>query len=266
MGSSAAGAAGVKFDRPPVQAVYLTLYFRTDGHVQSSHLASLHERWATDFPLVSEAPPLRGDEDPDSGPVFLASSAGWPIPYTRYEAVDSDNSVSYQHDRLEVAWNFKLEYERTYPGFESLFRTFSEKFAEFCAALERAGINVKVTRAECQYTNAMIDLSDADVAVGVLTDWRASTRDLVPRPGFVSMRVHACAGSHNDDCDSHIIVDGNTGDDEPTKLVFIVSRSLGETDQSPSDGLRAAHDELIELFLRHTPNHLQDKWGRRDDA
>lgn len=258
--------AAVKFDRPPVQAVYLTLYFRSDGHVQASHLAGLHERWSTEFPLVSEAPPLRADDDSDSEPVFLSSSGTWPIPFTRYEAVDNDNSVSYQHDRFEVAWTFKPEHEREYPGFDSLFRTFGEKFDEFRTMLEQAGLNLETTRAECQYNNVISGFSDADIAAGLLTNWKAAADESLLRPGFISMRIHACADSRNHTCDSHIIVDGNTGEDEPPRLVFIVSRTPENADAEPLKVLHTAHDELINLFIRYTPDHLQQKWGRRDES
>jgi hypothetical protein len=249
------------FENPPVRAVFLTLQFKTDDHIQASHVAPLRTRWKEDFPLVVETAPLPPLGDSDEGPRFLRSSETWPLPFTRCINVEGDKFLAFQDDRFQVGWRFDPEADNAYPGFEELAQSLAERFAEFQAALEEVGNVVTLTGSDCRYVNALEGLSMAEAATGVLTDWTAAPSTQVADSPFVGVHLHACTGEGGDrHCSAVVTIDSDAND--VTTMTIRVWRVAEDGMTAELGGLYEAHEEVDEIFVRFTSDQQHRDWGR----
>lgn len=254
-----ARTARLKFRRPPVSDVFLTLYFEADSHIQGSHVAPLKMSWESELPLVQELAPLPGEMDSD-GPTFLASGGQWPLPYTRYNSVSSDQAIAFQGDRFQLQWSFSDAAGDEYPGFEKLSEGLEKRYVEFKNVLDQAGIILTIRGSECKYVNRIQGLSAGEVAVGVLTEWRGVPGSNLPKEGYVGVRLHACASEEKHRCSSFLQVDGDTGDS--AHMTINVSRELDDEEKATLGGLYDAHDELLDIFERFTSPEMHGQWER----
>ncbi len=249
------------FDHPPVKQVYLRLRFRPDGHIQGSHVAPLRRQWEAEYPVVSEEVPTPNVEDSESGPELLVPGASrWPLPYTTFSSQDRDETISFQGDSFELGWAFSAEESRPYPGFDALFAALAAKYGEFTTLLGEAGIKTAITSARCLYINKIDGMNAAELAVGMLTGWSGIVSEQLPAVGYAGCRIHACADERSHGCTSEVGADGDMNETD-SELTISVLRRVQEGDDE-WDALRAAHEELDELFVRFTPKALHEKWGR----
>ncbi|BDZ56604.1 hypothetical protein [Barrientosiimonas endolithica] len=206
------------------------------------------------FPVVEEAAP--DFEDINISGEDLAGAA-WPLPSTKFVNSDGTQSIILQEGRLDLSWE---KADAPYPGFESLSKTLLGKFNELEKAMEDAGISIRPTASRCLYVNEIADITGAQLATGVLTDWSSEPRQDLPSKGYVGVRIHACANPANHRCSSYVMVDGDMG--QSPNLTLSVKRRLEDTEHSPLGGLHEAHNELLDLFMTFTSDNQQADWGR----
>lgn len=249
----------VKFQKPPVRRVQLTVFFDTSDAVQGNHVAPLRRIWNDMYPIVTEHAPMPHDDEPSENFSVLTENSHWPIPFTRYSSVADRRSVAFQRDRFEVRWDFDEESGAAYPGFESLRTTMQQEFDIFSAVLGDSDIVLSITKAECRYVNQMQGFTAAELAVGVLTDWRGSPGPEADDSDYVGVRIHSHSQEGVDhDCSSLVAVDMKE-DSDPTLSIF-VTHAGGPNDLG---GIAHAHAELISTFLRYTSEEQHLAWGRK---
>lgn len=250
----------VKFLKPPVRRVELTIYFDASDAVQASHVAPLSQIWKEMYPIVTEhAPTPPGDESSDNISVLNANSY-WPIPFTRYSSEVDRRSVAFQRDRFEVRWNFDEESGAPYPGFESLLATLRQEFDVFSGVLHDSDLTLSIKKAECRYVNRIQGITAAQLAVGVLTDWQGSAGSQVDDSDYVGIRMHSHKEvSANRSFSSLVAVDKD--DSDPTLSIFVTH--MGDSEEL--GGIVHAHAELIQTFLRYTSAEQHIKWGKNNE-
>lgn len=248
------------FDRPPVKQVFLRLNFKTDGHIQGSHVAPLRRLWESEYPVVNEETPTPSMDELAGGAAILPVGAKWPLPYTTFSSTDRDETISFQGDTFELGWTFAADEARPYPGFNRLFASLSAKYKEFTNLLEESGIVATITTARCIYVNKIEGMNAAELAVGLLTDWSATVGSNLPKVGYAGCRIHACADPAAHGCSSEVGADGDMEEQDSELTISVVRKADGVDNQL--DALRDAHEELDDLFVRFTPASLHDKWGR----
>lgn len=244
-----------QLERPPVRRVTLTVNFETAPRLQGWHLGTFFRNLETRYLSREEVPPHLA---PDSADYELERPViAWPIPRTEFAGVD--RSLSVQGDELEVAWTFGGDDEdHEYPGFESLMAELGGVFADLVSSASEHAVTITPQRVGCFYVNEIDGISAADLAVGVLTGWRGGSSRPMPSQGYVGVRLHGCRVPEEHDCSSLVMVD--SVDDGAPRLSIDVVRPLGE-DGLVEPALRAAHDELIDLFKLHTSDQLRTEWG-----
>lgn len=249
----------VKFLKPPVRRVELTVYFEASDAVQGSHVAPLSRIWRETYPVVTEHPPLPPDDEPSENISVLNANSHWPIPFTRYSSVVDRRSVAFQRDRFEVRWDFDEESGSPYPGFDSLLTTMQQEFGVFSGILAESDLSLHITKAECRYVNRIPGISAAQLAVGVLTDWQGSACAQADDSDYVGIRLHSRPGEKDDNnCSSLLAVDRKE-DGDPALSIF-VTHAGGPDDLG---GIANAHAELIATFLRYTSEEQHRMWGRK---
>lgn len=248
----------VRFSNPPVKRVALTLRFTSDGSIQASHVAPLRVRWAEEFPLAEEAPPLTPYDVDAEGPTFLSSDEAWPLPFTRYSNNTGDRSIAFQNDRLQVSWRFEPD-TPSYPGFDALAGELSQRFAELKSLLADVGVAIVVDGARCDYLNVLDRETSAQAAVGVLTDWGAAPSARVDAGGFVGVHIHPCQQEEEHGCNAVLSTEA-VGEDATLRVS--VERDRADEGEGEFDGLREAHDELVNIFLDFTTEEQKRRWGQ----
>jgi hypothetical protein len=251
----------VKFVKPPVRRVELTVFFTASGAVQASHVASLSQVWKDTYPKVTERPPTPPDDDPSDQVSVLNQTSHWPIPFTTYSSAVERRSVAFQQDRFQVRWDFDEETGTPYPGFDSLLRTMRNEFEVFSGTLRENDLTLDVESSECRYVNHIAGVTAAELAVGVLTGWQGSAAPRVSDSGYVGIRLHEFTATGEDakhDCSSLVAVDAK--EDGSPSLSIIVTHNGG---QNELGGIVHAHAALIETFLKHTSDEQHRMWGRK---
>ena len=255
---TADGGSAFTLERPPVTQVNLTVAFNAAPPIQGWHLADLYSTLRTRYLSVSESAPVPARNE-DERYEFLPAGGSWPI--ARTEFARTDGSLAVQGDLIDVVWDFGHgEGSNKYVGFDSLVAEMGQVYGEFVEALSKNGVELEPRMAECRYVNDIVGLSGPELAVGVLTAWASVEPRPVAAPGYVGVRMHACASTEHR-CSSWVMVDAD--DDEPPKLTLRVNRRVSEADADAIEALREAHDELIELFRRHTSDALRKGWGEQ---
>lgn len=245
-----------RLERPPVKRVALTINFEAMPRLQGWHLGGFFDSIKDEYPTREETSPKPAYHA--TGYEFMQPGEGWPIPRT--ELVGEDRALSIQGDELEVVWTFEASEEgREYPGFDSLMAGLKKVYELLESSVEDHGVSIVPKMVECYYTNEIDGVTASELAVGVLTDWRApvAARPSLPQR-YVGVRLHGCGKPEDHECSSLVMVDST--DDGPPRLAFSVSRDL-EEGEPVGESLEQAHEELIALFRDYTSGEMRRKWG-----
>lgn len=256
----------LKFDRPPVQQVELTVYVDAIDGLQVSHLAHVIHTWQGQFPKTDELPPFPGWQDP-SGEVALVSARGkWPFPTLWMGEEQGTRAVRIHHDRLVLAWSFAdpAPEGSKYPGYLELKDDLRERFALFAeAVLEGTGQALLPLRIEADYINRVATQEAWTIALRLL-----GLSDITPVPvgwptniSYAGLRVHRHPGADHVDGSLTSGLDVDVDEDEPEVSFRIISARSLSADLDMWDGLDKAHDALIAEFLACTGPELQRRWG-----
>lgn len=249
----------MRFERPPVSHVHLTLRFDLDSDLQVSHLSALRETWRHDYPRVKERPPI--PEAPGDEVRFLGRSATWPFPYLELSSVSQ--SIIIERNQFALTWSFDSDGASGYPGYEHLLAELRARFDEFCSAVRvELGDEPRVVGSECHYANDLPGEPSGAMILGVLTGWNASISDLVAPPTlqYRGFRQHSV---YEADEAIEIVIGIDPLDDIPGSAVFIeTSRSVPADGAPQLGGIDSAHDALIATFMQMTRPDQHESWGR----
>lgn len=250
----------IRFERPPVRAVELTLYF-DEVPLKLTNLAPLLSTLTMLFPVVEERFAqmpwvLEGSNEPS--PFIEEGSTTFPFPWLSFSN-DDGHSISFQGDRLQLRWEF--EDERTYPGYIQLRRELEaelERFGKHVAASTDQTLQIRRARAE--YENTMpthiawivaqrtrgLDENDAPEKLDGLARMSSGGQFAFEGDGLETL-VDFAAVSHDDS--GRLSLRGTTTAD-------------GET-LDPLGALDVAHGFLLDCFSTLTTSDQHDSWGRK---
>lgn len=253
----------VRFTKPPVRSVSLSLFFQSVPGLQVSFFSSLREAWKSDYPNSAELPPLRPRNRGGEEAVIVPVSSAWPFPYVMFTTAGDQESIAFQSDRFTRTWTFSPDGE--YPGFEALAGELALRFEQFSDVVKsETGEDVKVTGSSCDYSNTMpTDLTGPELLVGVVSKWTTPAGTL---PGlnaeYAGVRFHLCGDDELDGCSINVALDW----DEDGAYLGIESSfdvdDLESQDTPRLGGLDRAHDKLIATFVEFTSDAMHSEWGR----
>lgn len=138
--------ASVKFDSPPVVEVACGVLFASPGPIETVHIGAFWDRVKTQFPSVSDAPPLAPLVEQDGNAV--AEYEWMDLPPLRRTWMVSENGcnlIQVQQDRFLFNWKRTLDQD-VYPSYENVIRDFEKYFEAFMKFLD----DVKVSRPVCK--------------------------------------------------------------------------------------------------------------------
>lgn len=255
------GAKSVRFDRPPVQAVELTVFFEEIDGLQVSHLSALREAWRREYPDSDELPPLRPHNRGGAEAAVQAIGRAWPFPYLMLSTPDGRGGVAIQNDRFTRSWAFTLEADK-YPGFATLSADLESRLEIFAEHVRReTDQELTFTGASCMYNNRIDGYTAEQMLVGIATRWSTKVEAESLRAMYAGVRLHTCSDDALEGCYVNLALDVD-GDG-----CFLIFES--ERDQRPDDdnlrlaGLDIAHDQLIQKFVEFTSPAMQEEWGRQ---
>ncbi len=256
----------VRFSRPPVRDVTLTIRFALDKRIQVSHLAGLREQWRSDFPETEELAPRAPINATDDREVrFIPPEGQWPFPELVYSNPDNGRRITVQQDRFALSWTFQRstdEQQRDYyPGYLKLREDLRKRFELFQSTVSsEASAQFVYSSTECKYENVISGYSSVDFAVGILTGWRTdSGAPAIGDTDYSGIRLHQCANEESRNCSVLVGVDGERGSE--CQMFIEVERDLS-ADEQPFDSLDIAHDALITTFLSTSNESLKNQWGQ----
>lgn len=250
----------IRFERPPVRTVELTLYF-DEVPLRLTNLATLLATLTSSFPLSTERFALmpwtlEGSEEPP--PFIDEGSTTFPFPLLTFSNEDG-HSVSFQGDRFQVRWEFGDD--RTYPGYlqlrEELMQEF-ERFTTHVASSTEETVQIRQARAEyenvmpnniawisAQRTRGVDDLAEPERLTG-LTRMHTGGQFTFTSDPFET-KVDFAAVSYDDL--GRLSLRGTTG-------------ANGEV-IDPLATLDATHGHLLNCFTTLTASEQQEAWGRK---
>lgn len=247
----------VRFERPPVNHVHLTLHFELDADLQVSHLSSLRELWRNNYPRTRERAPLPRDES--DAVRFMGRHSVWPFPYLSFQS--GDRSIVIESNKFALTWTFGDGADE-YPTYANLRAELAARFDEFAATVAKEVEQApRVTAAECQYYNQFADESLARVIGYVLTGGKVDLGSDADHADvdYQGFRRHVTANSNSRMVDVLIGVDAP---DEPGAVeLFIEATHYVRDGEYELGGIDIAHDVLIDTFIDCTRPDQQERWG-----
>lgn len=253
----------VRFGRPPVQYVALTVYFEAIEGLQVSHFSSLRESWRSEYPETAELPPLRPRNRGGEETAVVPIAQAWPFPYLMFSTADDVETIAIQSDRFTKTWTFSPG-ANEYPGFDALSHDMEARFGQFLEAVNKeTGQTVQPFASECLYRNSIDGWSAEELMVGIATRWEVQ---VVKPPAslnaaYAGVRLHTRSDKDIPGCAVTLSLDV----DEDGSVLTL------ESDYMPSDeielhgrlgGIDVAHDNLIRKFVEFTNPEMHAKWGK----
>lgn len=250
----------VRFVKPPLVNVALTVYFEPVPALQVTHLAPIRQAWRDRYPNAAELPPLRPlKRGGDEGDLLPVDSA-WPFPYVMFTSEGEGQLIAIQNDRFVRSWSLD-ESSDGYPGFDVLLDDLRMRLGEFRElVLDETGQDLVLVASECNYINALPEVSPEDFIVGFATRWRGSSNGSgFPSAHYAGLRIHI-----DDDDRPGLRADLAADFDESPTLGLNARYRVQQEDDSDLDmaGLKIAHDKVLEMFLEFTSGQMQSEWGR----
>lgn len=253
---------GVKFSRPPVRTVVLTLFFEPLNSLLVSHLSPLRESLRDDYPIVDERPPLPPQvSSRDSS----ATDDPFVIPYVSYSARNDSGHIAVQSDRIMRAWSFSdADRADDYPGFDKLLEGLISALEKLQSTVaQETGDTIVITGAECSYRNELPQSSSEQTLVGVTTRWALPYVDGNSASyTYAGLRLEL-QDPQDDGYRALIALDA----DEVGAPVLDISAKyevLEPSADAKDDGLgklTKAHDKVLSLFFDYTSEAMRANWG-----
>lgn len=244
------GVADIRFERPPVREVALTVFFASVDALSVTALVPLLTEWQRNYPSIEETFPERPRRlDTDA---VRPLRSRWPCPLVT-ASDGTGNSVAVQSDRIIRRWAFS---EGRYPGYNQLAAELEPRLQELAELCSTIGTPLVQEGASCEYRNEIDRFTSRQQAVGILTDWGDQASSPKILADFLGMHLHF----HVEDCSVYATING--ADEEEQFTLLLESETDSETGNEPLGGLQRAHDALVSTFLQLTSEEQQREWGQ----
>lgn len=244
------GVEDIRFDRPPVREVALTVYFASVDALSATALVPLLTMWQADYPTIEETFPERPRRPDADG--FRQLPARWPCPLVT--ASDGmGNSIAVQSDRITRRWAFR---EGRYPGYSQLATELEPRLGELSELCGTLGAHLVLEGASCEYRNEIEGMTSRKQILGILTGWTGQAPPPKSPADFLGMHLHFQV----EECSVYATINGADHSEGLTMLLESETDSGSENEKL--GGLERAHDALVTTFLQISSEEQQREWGR----
>jgi uncharacterized protein (TIGR04255 family) len=261
----------VRFDRPPVRAVTLGIWFEQISTLRTLDLHSLRTAWLSDFPVVEELAPLVPWVETEPHALAIPSYGSWPMPTCLFSNDLRDRQVLIHQDRFVLMWKFRHDHHPypAYPGFDTLFRELDSYLQSFQGALDAAGHGkLSVSRVSLEYTNVLTFVDAEQAALAILSGSPLQPSDGIRSRDTVSLRKHYCP---RDEKRVSLLLTAGEADNQadtqegfPATELEISADAQVEPGESFMQVLEQAHEVTTEQFVSIIGDELLSRWGRQD--
>ncbi|SNX62744.1 uncharacterized protein (TIGR04255 family) [Streptomyces sp. TLI_55] len=260
-------AEQLRFERPPVHSVMLSLLFDTLPKLQTLDLAQLRVDWREDYPILRESTPLPAWQASEQDAVeFVKSGLSWPMALCSLTTEAGDREVRFQQDRFVLRW-YLCDGENPYPGYLNLKAELLAKFDQFSKLAQSvSGVLPEVKRADVTYTNRLPGISAHQAMAGVLTGWQSESAFPFRVPDYCGFRVHYDESEL--DPRVAVLIGVDSAVTEPTDGEFAEGSSLiidaesqVEAEDDFADRMDKAHDVVAGAFREVTSEGMRSQWG-----
>lgn len=256
-----------EFEAPPVVEVALGVQFRPIFGLRAIELATLRDRWRTEYPLVQEQPPLPPAMESLSGSASVQFVLG-PALQTRLWFLDENQSelVQLQHDRLTVNWR-QATPETVYPRYEHVRAVFDARFADLRSFTDEAELgSIDVLQVEVNYVNAIqMEANQLGRLDRVMRHWRPPHVGVLGDPEQArAALVFAVHDVGSPPVRLYVAADPAQGPDgRPVVFLTLTVRGAptAATAESALRFMDQAHDLVVKSFTELTPVAMHTKWG-----
>ncbi len=259
-----------EFGKPPVAEVALGVQFRQLYGMRAIELSELRTRWAHEYPVVEEQPPLAPViEGPTGGPTTVQFVLGPPL-MSRLWFLSEDRSslVQLQPDRLVVNWR-GLATGSVYPRYPQVRKVFERRWSDVAQFVgERQLGSLEITQCELNYIN-VIDWPPDEFGhlELLLRNWREDGAHHLGAPQQVRIAmVFDVADLGRPPVRMHVSADpAQRPDGTQTLFLTITVRGApaSATFENAMEFLDGAHDHLVRSFAELTAETMHAKWERR---
>lgn len=252
----------LRFTKPPVRGVSLTVFFAPIEGLLLTSLAPLVSEVKKGFPVVkerfAEMPWTFEDLDDDALPSL--DDDAFPFPYLTF-ANGSGHAINFQNDRFRLTWSFSDG--EGYPGFDALRTQLDDHLGLFVRHVAKeVGEDVKVSHVAVRYDNELgDDASPLDVmlrAYGIEAEQERRPSDASE---LKDATFHATVPRRAESRTEEVYVISRRVDTSTTLGLRSTSRRPEPSNGGWGDLLDAAHDNLINVFDSLTSRAQKAAWG-----
>ena len=256
----------IAFKNPPVDEVVVSTYFSPPlSGLRNEHIGLFWGKIKGDFPVVSQQPPVVGQQSPAE--MVQSIDADEPFPMPRYWIISKNETELIQIQKNAFMFNWRRrggEYPRFHRRIKPAFDEYYGRFSEFVRTeidmteplidlCELTYINV-VER--CEYWNGPQDTGKVVPAFSILAPGIASSEPsgFVCNYGYgagdLRLNVGIRNGARVEQSDMAILV-----------LEIKASSRLGQVAKSGVDAwFERAHDVIFRCFMSITSKDIQDRY------
>ena len=265
------------FGNPPVTEVALSIQFDSLTQFQNVHVGLLWQRFATEYPNVSEHPPIAPQFETFGMPARPQSAfqieTFMSPPMHRFWFAEEGGAhlVQVQQDRFLHNWR-KREGGDSYPRYESVQDEFEHEVGKFSEFLEEGKLGaLLINQCEATYINTIIlpDGSNPHDNLGRITPlwtWKNETNYLSENTTIATR----CIIREGDNQIGRVHVTFTpvvrNVDLVPAIQLEITARAKPDTqDQAAAFSLLdRARDCIVRMFAAVTTAEMHEMWERRD--
>ncbi|MGI4778025.1 MAG: TIGR04255 family protein [Janthinobacterium lividum] len=259
----------MKFERPPVVEVVLSVSFALPKPLQSAHIGLFWNEIKGDYPDMRDVAPLNLTLEGTTTGITDAEVQVMQLPPLRrswFVSADGRNLVQLQEDRFIYNWK-RVDEKDAYPSYEKIFAEFSKEVERFIKFLDVQQLgDLSVLQLELAYVNHIEQKSDFLSADRMFIDHYRNTSNHRFLPMPESFRWNSTYALPYRVGRLHIVAQNarlsTTG--ESVIRVDLTARGL-PVDTSLEDCKRwfdIAHTWITQGFADITSPDLHNSWGR----
>ena len=246
-------APAFSFEAPPVTEVALGVQFDPQSRLGGIQAADLWNAWRTEYPHLSEMPPLPSMPAPGQQSAPWIQVGGVPGVRLWFMNESRDHLIQLQPDRLVVNW--RQQSEASYPRFPEVMGRFESAWEATRAFLKESGQELHLQQTEVTYIN-VIQASPAHALRGF---------DVLLGGGVPYAQVNANLArpveheSWTTGVEETGIASGPSEVGESLVLSLSV-KSVPRDRRDPLPSMRRAHEFIVESFSRITTDPMHELW------
>jgi uncharacterized protein (TIGR04255 family) len=264
------------FTDPPLSEVILSLQFAALTNLKSVHIGLLWERFRSEYPIVTEQPPLQTVFETFGVPrpaaqMQIETFLTPPLPRYWFEHSGLPDLLQVQQDRIVHNWRQLAESSHSYPRYGAVKARFQKELATIQQWLSDEDVGeIRANQCEVTYIN-IIAPPDGVVHLNKITPlWKGDFAELPPND-LQSVRLQlASLFSVDEKPAGRVYVHFHPGfrqsDNAPIIRLEITARGRpkGETIADALAFMDVEREQVVQTFAAVTTKEMHKLWGRTD--